>query len=123
MLISVTGRKTERTYTTPVAYVEDAGQLLIAAGGRWRENLKSRPDVRVVLRGKSLSYRASIVSDEREYGRHLDRMATLNPTWARYSGLELSSDGRPTGTATERARARGLTLVKLQPVSSEPSNR
>jgi hypothetical protein len=43
MLLSFVGRNSGRTYTTPIAYIEDDGRLLIAAGGRWRENLRSRP--------------------------------------------------------------------------------
>jgi deazaflavin-dependent oxidoreductase (nitroreductase family) len=65
MLISVTGRKTGKIYTTPVAYAQDGDHLLIAAGGRWRENLSARPQVTVVLRGRSSSYRASPGLDNR----------------------------------------------------------
>ena len=112
MLIRFVGRKSGRTYTTPIAYVEDGNQLLIAAGGPWRENLRSRPQVDVRLRGRRLPYTASIV-DIDQYAQCLERMATLNPSWARYSGLELDSEGKPTSAAVIGARARNLTLVRL----------
>ncbi len=120
MLIRFVGRTSGRTYTTPIAYVNDGGQLLIAAGGRWRTNLRSGPPVAVRLRGNWLRYNAYIV-DSDEYGRVLERMATLNPTWARYSGLEFGSDGKPASTAAAKAQANGLTLVRLTAASEERS--
>jgi deazaflavin-dependent oxidoreductase (nitroreductase family) len=114
MLISVTGRKTGTIYTTPVAYTADGGHLLIAAGGRWRHNLAAQPEVTVVLRGKTLHYRASVTSDD-DYEAQVATMATLNPTWARYTAIELGPDGQPTRASIARARARGLMLVTLAP--------
>jgi deazaflavin-dependent oxidoreductase (nitroreductase family) len=114
LLISFVGRKTGKTYTTPIAYIEDSGRLLIAAGGRWRENLRSHPDVRVKLRGQWLPYRASVVG-EGDYEGELRCMAAGNPIWARFSGLELDRERRPTSAALARARARGMTLVRLTP--------
>ena len=75
-LLQFTGRKSG---TTPIAYVEDDGELLIAAGARWRVNLHSRPLVKVRLRGRWLAYRASIAG-AREFAAELERMARLNPT-------------------------------------------
>jgi deazaflavin-dependent oxidoreductase (nitroreductase family) len=92
MLISVTGRKTGAIYTTPVAYAADGGHLLIAAGGRWRHNLATEPEVTVVLRGETVHYRASVTRDD-EYEAQLATMAVLNPTWARYTAIELGPDG------------------------------
>lgn len=116
MLISVTGRKTGKIYTTPVAYAQDGDHLLIAAGGRWRENLSARPQVTVVLRGRPSSYRASVVRSDQDYQGRLVQMATLNPAWARYSGVELDANGQPTSAAIAQARARGLMLVTLAPM-------
>src|SRR5438105_11998436 len=36
MLLRFTGRKTGRSYTTPVGYVLDGNSLLVPAGGAWR---------------------------------------------------------------------------------------
>lgn len=115
MLISVTGRKTGTVYTTPVAYAADGGHLLIAAGGRWRNNLTAEPEVTVVLRGKTLRYRASVTRDD-DYEAQLATMAALNPTWARYTAIALGPDRRPTREAIDEARARGLMLVTLTPI-------
>jgi deazaflavin-dependent oxidoreductase (nitroreductase family) len=115
MLIRVTGRKTGTVYTTPVAYAADGGHLLIAAGGRWRHNLTAEPEVTVVLRGKTLRYHASVIRDD-DYEAQLATMATLNPTWARFTAIALGPDGRPTPAAIAEARAHGLMLVTLAPI-------
>ena len=41
MLLSFTGRKTGRTYTTPVSYVREGNSLLVPGGGAWWRNLES----------------------------------------------------------------------------------
>jgi deazaflavin-dependent oxidoreductase (nitroreductase family) len=115
LLISVTGRKTGAIYTTPIAYAQQDTHLLIAAGGRWRLNLAARPEVTVRLRGKNRRYRASITRDE-DYDAQLSTMGSLNPTWAKYTEIELGSDGRPTLAAIASARARKIMLVTLAPV-------
>jgi deazaflavin-dependent oxidoreductase (nitroreductase family) len=54
MLLTVTGRRTERTYTFPVQYVEDGGVLWLYAGNgeakTWWRNLVGGADVEVLLR-------------------------------------------------------------------------
>jgi deazaflavin-dependent oxidoreductase (nitroreductase family) len=122
ILISVTGRKTGTIYTTPVAYAADGGKLLIAAGGSWRHNLTAQPDVTVLLRGKTLRYHASVVRDGHCYQALLAKMAALNPTWARYTAIELGPGGQPTSAAVAEARARGLALATLTPIRPETSS-
>src|SRR5256886_17011482 len=39
MLLSFSGRKTGRSYTTPVSYVREGADLLVPGGGAWWKNL------------------------------------------------------------------------------------
>src|SRR5438105_10198342 len=41
MLLSFTGRRTGRSYTTPVSYVREGADLLVPGGGAWWKNLTS----------------------------------------------------------------------------------
>src|SRR5437879_8905690 len=41
MLLSFTGRRTGRSYTTPVSYVREGTNLLVPGGGAWWKNLTS----------------------------------------------------------------------------------
>ena len=43
MLVSFTGRKTGRSYTTPVSYVRVGDSLLVPGGGAWWKNLEVGP--------------------------------------------------------------------------------
>ncbi len=39
VLLTYTGRKSGRSYTVPVSYVEQGDTLLIPGGGAWKKNL------------------------------------------------------------------------------------
>src|SRR5207302_8638507 len=51
MLLSFTGRKTGRSYTTPVSYVRAGDSLLVPGGGAWWRNLEGTSQTQVCLRG------------------------------------------------------------------------
>ena len=59
LLLTTKGRKTGRSRTTPVLYLEDGSDLIVVAsfGGNdmhpaWYLNLKGRPEAEVVIRGE-----------------------------------------------------------------------
>lgn len=56
MLVTVTGRKTSKTYTLPVEYVEEDGSLWVMSKSnrRWWRNLEGKATVGLVLRRKAL---------------------------------------------------------------------
>jgi deazaflavin-dependent oxidoreductase (nitroreductase family) len=57
MLISLTGRKTGKTYTTPVGYYEEGDYLwVITSRDRsWWRNLQGGADVKLLLKRKSVN--------------------------------------------------------------------
>jgi deazaflavin-dependent oxidoreductase (nitroreductase family) len=57
MLITVTGRKTGRKYTTPVGYFRENGNLwvLTSRDRTWWKNLKGGADVSLLLQRKPVS--------------------------------------------------------------------
>jgi deazaflavin-dependent oxidoreductase (nitroreductase family) len=58
MLLTVTGRKSGRTYTFPIGrHEEPDGTFVLSAGGNWRHNLRGGADVRVTLRVEPVSER------------------------------------------------------------------
>jgi deazaflavin-dependent oxidoreductase (nitroreductase family) len=82
-LISVTGRRTGRTFTFPVAYARDDDGVRIDVGWperkRWWRNLRDEAPVELVLRGERRSGRARAVGDE-EHGVTVE--VTLAPRTA-----------------------------------------
>jgi deazaflavin-dependent oxidoreductase (nitroreductase family) len=69
LLITVTGRRSGRTFTIPVSYVEEDGRLLIQPSAPerklWWRNLRGGAPVRVRLRGQDRTGQAVAHGDER----------------------------------------------------------
>jgi deazaflavin-dependent oxidoreductase (nitroreductase family) len=68
MLITVSGRKSGRTYTTPVNYVRDGDTITVVSrkGRVWWRNLRGGARVTMRVRGKDLTGEAEVVEDDHE---------------------------------------------------------
>ena len=84
MLITVTGRKTGKKYTTPVGYYEEGGYLwVITSRDRtWWKNLRGQAEVDLLLRRKPVKASAELELDDKavetrmyEYLRHVPQAA------------------------------------------------
>jgi deazaflavin-dependent oxidoreductase (nitroreductase family) len=84
MLITVTGRKTGKAYTTPVGYYEEDGYLwVITSRDRtWWRNLQGGANVKLLLKRKPVNGFAETELDETaietrmyEYVKHIPRAA------------------------------------------------
>ena len=84
MIITVTGRKTGKTYTTPVGYYEEGGYLWIVTNRErtWWKNLQGGAKVGLLLKRKSVQGTADTELDEKcvetrmyEYLRHFPQAA------------------------------------------------
>jgi deazaflavin-dependent oxidoreductase (nitroreductase family) len=72
MLITVTGRKTGRQYTTAVAYVRDGKRVVFFSGRHllWIKNLEGGAPVRLLLRGKDVPATARLCpADDPDFPR------------------------------------------------------
>jgi deazaflavin-dependent oxidoreductase (nitroreductase family) len=84
MLITLTGHKTGKTYTTPVGYYEEGGYLWVITSRerKWWRNLQGGAKVQLLLRRKSVEGMADVELDEKavearmvEYLRHVPQAA------------------------------------------------
>ena len=84
MLITVTGRKTGKKYTTPVGYYREGGDLwVITSRDRtWWKNLRSGADVELLLGRRPVAAFAELELDEdavqarmHDYIKHVPRAA------------------------------------------------
>jgi deazaflavin-dependent oxidoreductase (nitroreductase family) len=90
LLLTTKGARSGRPHTTPAAYAEDAGRLIIFASnsGRpeapaWLHNLRANPAVTVEVGGTRYDAIATeIAGDERD--RLYDEQATRDPAFAVY---------------------------------------
>lgn len=115
-LITVTGAKSGRTYTTPVQYMRDGGDLVVLSQKTriWWRNLRSQPDVELGLGASELAGVATIASDSVARDT-LRRCLRANPRVARFYGLD-GDDPDPlmVGELLEH-----MVVITIHPVSPD----
>lgn len=118
MLLSFTGRKTRRSYVTPVSYVQAVDSLLVPGGGAWWKNLGNGLPTRVRLRGMWRDVTPEVISGPIAMAEIMQLMLATNPAIAVFTGIKSAPDGRPDAVALERERQRGFVVVRFRLSSS-----
>ena len=118
MLITFTGRKTGRRFSTPVRYLERDGRIwcFTSSSNKWWRNLRGGADVSLRIRGKELAFRATAVVDQpakirtalREFLSHF-------PGDAPYYDVRLGPDREPVAADLDRA-AENTVMVEADPL-------
>jgi deazaflavin-dependent oxidoreductase (nitroreductase family) len=95
ILLTVTGRKSGRTYTLPVGRHEwSDGRYVVSAAGAWRHNLRGTTDVRVTLDGRAHDAQAV---EEQDPDRRAEVFKTLlERTSPGAVGVKVSKGHSPT---------------------------
>ena len=112
VLVSYTGRRTGRTYSTAVSYVRDGDVLLIPGGGRWWRNLGAGP-VGVRLHGSAMSATPEVITELQAMSDLLSRMMAANPAFSVFTGIGQEPGGGPNPEDLDRERRRGFVIVRL----------
>jgi hypothetical protein len=113
MLITFVGRKSGRTFTTPVRYSNHGGRIrcFTASTNQWWRNLRGGADVSLRLRGRDLRYRANAVADDPTRVRvGLEEFLTQFPQDAPYYDLRLTANGKPDAADLDRASRRTIMV-------------
>src|SRR5207237_5778774 len=79
MLVSFTGRRTGRSYTTPVSYVRVGDSLVVPGGGVWWRNLDGTSQTQVCLRGVWSAVTPEVITEPVAVAELMRRMLALNP--------------------------------------------
>ena len=111
MLVTVTGRRSGRSYTIPVGYQLDGRDLTVlvseAHKKQWWRNYRDPRAVRVRVRGRSSSGEARVVgSDAPDYRRRVEGALRKVPRLDRVFGIEFD-------------RSRGLTDEQVEHLATE----
>lgn len=118
MLISFTGRRSGRRYTTPVRYVR-AGEIIRCFTTRdtqWWRNLKGGADVSLRVRGRDLPCQAVAIDDDPVRTRAaLASYLRDFPQDAAYHDVRLGAGRIPEPADLERA-AHHAVLVEARPL-------
>jgi len=117
MLITFTGRKSGRLFTTPVRYVRvgDTVRCFTSAENLWWRNLRGGAAVSLRIEGKEAPYWASPIENNPGAKRDaLKHYLALFPQDAAYHGIRLNPDKSLVSEDLERA-AHDAVVVEARP--------
>ncbi len=66
MLITFTGRKSGKTYTTPVSYSEHDGEVYVFTHATWWKNLQDCKPVTLCIRGRNIQGLAQPIAENKQ---------------------------------------------------------
>jgi deazaflavin-dependent oxidoreductase (nitroreductase family) len=97
MLITFTGRKSGKLYTTPVEYFYDGGTLTVFSSSErmWWRNLRESAPVSVRVKGRDYEGTAhASIGDAEVFGKALRAYLDRYPGREKYFGVGLDGDGQ-----------------------------
>jgi deazaflavin-dependent oxidoreductase (nitroreductase family) len=114
LLITFTGRKSGKTYTTPVDYSQEGDQVVVFTHAAWWKNLRGEAPVTVRIRGRELQGLAEAVAEDKPavaagLAAHLRKV----PGDARYYGVTLDDQGNPNANEVEQA-AQTVVMIRIR---------
>ena len=119
MLVTYTGRKSQRRFTTPVRYVQtgDNVRCFTSAETLWWRSMRGGADVVLRLYGEDRSFHATVIENEPDRIREaLENYLELYPQDAAYHDIRLNKDKSLVAEDLERASRRSM-VVEATPMS------
>ena len=117
MLITVTGCKTEKKYTTPVGFYRDGDCLWIIShrNRTWWRNLRGGAEVELHVRGEDVQGYAEAILDEVKVTAQVIEYLHHIPMAAKGLGVRLVDDEPHPEDAAQLAKERMFVRIKLNP--------
>jgi deazaflavin-dependent oxidoreductase (nitroreductase family) len=116
LLITFTGRKSGKTYTTPVSYSQDGDQVYVFTHATWWRNLRrgTPTPVTLRLRGREVRGLAEPVAEDKQAVTagliaHLRKV----PFDAKFYGVTYDDHGNPRAEEAEKA-AQTVVMIRIQ---------
>jgi deazaflavin-dependent oxidoreductase (nitroreductase family) len=114
LLITFTGRKSGKTYTTPVSYTQSDDRVYIFTHAEWWKNLCSEAPVTLHLRGVDVQGFPETISGDKqaivgELAAHLRKV----PSDARYYGVTFDDQGSPRAEEVEKA-VQTVVMIRIR---------
>lgn len=88
LLLSFTGRKSSKKYTTPMAYLREGDALLVTTDSPWWKNLRGGAPVTVRVGGDEYEGTGEAVTQHAEVVHVLSRFLDTQPGYGKYVGLK-----------------------------------
>jgi hypothetical protein len=118
MLITFTGRKSGKQFTTPVRYIQTGKMVrcFTAAENQWWRNLRSGARVSLLIKGQKSAYHAQAIFDNPAViKKQLVSYLALFPQDAAYHDVRLNKDKSLNEQDLEQA-ARAAVVVEAVPL-------
>lgn len=114
LLITFTGCKSGKTYTTPVDYSQDGDQVTIFTHAAWWKNLCGGAPVTLRLQGRDVQGLAEPVAEDK-HAVAAGLMAHLRkvPSDAKYYGVTFDDQNNPRAEEVEKA-AQDVVMIRIQ---------
>lgn len=114
LLITFTGHKSGKSYTTPVDYSQHGNQVFIFTHNAWWKNLAGGAPVALRIQGRELRGVAEpILEDKRAIAAGLAAHLKKVPGDARYYRVTLDPDGNPRSEEV-RAAAQSVVMIRVE---------
>jgi deazaflavin-dependent oxidoreductase (nitroreductase family) len=114
LLITFTGRKSGKTFTTPVSYSQTGDQVSIFTHAAWWKNLRSGAPVTLHIQGQEFQGLAETVAGDKQaiatgLAAHLRKV----PDDARWYGVTFDDSGNPRGEEVEKA-VQTVVMIRIR---------
>ena len=114
MLITFTGRKSGKTYTTPISYTRNGNLVTAFTHAKWARNLDGGAPVTLTIKNKALQGQATVVSDDKDaiaagLKTHLSQVKTD----AKFYQVTFDEDGSPNWADVQRA-AENCEMIQIK---------
>ena len=115
MLVTVTGRKSGKSISTPMNYLRDGNTLWVISWRErtWWKNLRGGANVRVLLAGQSVEGRGLVIEEEKALAKSLFDYYRKLPQYAKYVQIGLDTAGLPISADCERA-AQKMVMIRIE---------
>jgi deazaflavin-dependent oxidoreductase (nitroreductase family) len=116
MLITVTGRKTGKTYTTPVSYYKEGGDLwiLTSRDRSWWRNVQGGADVKLLLKREPVNGFAETELDDKAVESHMREYIKHIPQAAKPIGIRVENGNANTGDITRIAKEKLFVRIRVE---------
>jgi deazaflavin-dependent oxidoreductase (nitroreductase family) len=112
-LITFTGRKSGKVYTTPVSYSQQDDQVTIFTHANWWKNLGSCAQVSLRLRGRDFQGLAQPVAEDKQaVAVALSDHLRKSPYDAKFYDVTIGEDGTPSTMDVEKA-VQTVTMIRV----------
>jgi deazaflavin-dependent oxidoreductase (nitroreductase family) len=114
LLITFTGRKSGKVYTTPVSYSQHDDQVYIFTHADWWKNLRGGAPVTLRIQGRELQgLPEPVAEDKKAVAAGLTAHLRKVPSDARYYGVTFDDDGGPRAEEVEKA-VQTVVMIRIR---------